>query len=302
MSQLKVPIAFIIFNRPELTQKVFNTIRQVKPSHLFVIADGPRRDRPDDVEKCAAARKVIDSVDWKCEVIKNYSSTNLGCNNRVSSGLDWVFNQVEKIIILEDDCVPHLTFFEFCSQLLDKYYNDERIMAISGNNFQLGHSRTKYSYYFSRYNHCWGWATWRRAWQKYDINMQLWPEIRDSGWLKDILDNPHEIRYNNRIFQATYNNKIDSWAYRWTFACWVQNGLTILPNINLVSNIGFAVDATHTKNPISPFANMPVEKMNFPLQHPPFIIRDNQADKFTYKNKYSFWTRVKNRIINLISV
>lgn len=293
---MKTAVAFLIFNRPDTTEKVFEAIRQAKPPKLLVVADGARSDHPGEAEKCQATRAIIDRVDWECEVLTNYSEVNLGCKLRVSSGLDWVFNNVEEAIILEDDCLPDFSFFGFCEELLDYYRNDERIMVISGDNFQFGRKRAEYSYYFSRYNHCWGWATWRRAWQHYDIEMKLWQQIRDSNWLKFILEESKAIKYWSKIFQATYDEDINSWAYRWTFACWLQNGLTVLPNVNLVSNIGFGTEGTHTTDSRSPFANLPLKKMCFPLQHPPFIIRDAQADKLTQNNNFS--PALAKRLIN----
>ncbi|MEW6491011.1 MAG: glycosyltransferase family 2 protein, partial [Cyanobacteriota bacterium] len=164
---MKTPVVFIIFNRPDTTQKVFEAIRQAHPPLLFVIADGPRPNKPGEDQKCAATRAIIDQVDWDCEVLTNYSEINLGCERRVSSGLNWVFDTVEEAIILEDDCLPHPTFFSFCEELLDYYRNDQRVMVITGQNVQFGRKRTDYTYYFSRYNHCWGWASWRRAWRSY---------------------------------------------------------------------------------------------------------------------------------------
>ena len=284
--QLSTPVAFIIFNRPDTTAQVFEVIRQAEPSRLLVIADGPRPDHPGEPEKCAAARSVVDQVDWDCEVLRNFAETNMGCKQRVSSGLDWVFDTVEEAIILEDDCLPHPTFFRFCEELLKRYWDDERIMAISGDNFQLGRRRTQDSYYFSRYSHCWGWATWRRAWRQYDGEMRLWHTIRDDRWLGDILENERAIAYWTRILEKTYNGDIDSWAYRWTFACWIQSGLTILPNVNLVSNIGFGPGAIHTADSNSPLANMAVHAMSFPLWHPPFVIRDAKADSYTQKEVF----------------
>jgi hypothetical protein len=297
--QLRTSVAFLIFNRPDTTEKVFEAIRQAKPPKLLVVADGSRPDRPDDVEKCAAARAIIERVDWDCEVLKNYSDVNLGCKNRVSSGLDWVFNTVEEAIILEDDCLPHSTFFRFCDELLDYYRDDKRIMVISGVNFQFGRKRTEYSYYFSRYNHCWGWATWRRAWQYYDIDMKLWSIIRDGDWLKYILQDSKAVKYWTNFFQNVYNENINSWATRWTLACWIQNGLTILPNVNLVSNIGFGEGATNTTISKSRFANIPVEEMDFPLKHPPFLLRHVEADDFTQKNHFintSLLLRLRNKL------
>jgi hypothetical protein len=181
---IKTPVAFIIFNRPQTTEAVFAEIARARPRQLLVIADGARTDHPDDSEKCSAARAVINRVNWDCDVSTNYAETNLGCKQRVSSGLDWVFGLVEKAIILEDDCLPEPTFFHFCQELLERYCDDWRVMHISGDNFQLGHRRSSDSYYFSRYSHVWGWATWQRAWKFYDVEMKLWPDFRDRNWLR----------------------------------------------------------------------------------------------------------------------
>lgn len=299
--QLKIPVAFIIFNRPDTTEKVFEEIRRARPPKLLVVADGPRADNSGDAEKCRAARAIIERVDWPCDVLTNYSDSNLGCKRRVSSGLNWVFDNVEEAIILEDDCLPHHTFFRFCEELLYKYRNDERVMMISGDNFQLGRKRTDYSYYFSRYNHIWGWASWRRAWKHYDVNMKLWPEIRDSNWLDDIFHNKNTVRYWRKIFDNVYQGKVGTWDYQWTFACWVQSGLSILPNTNLISNIGFGPNSTHTTGE-SEFSNMQIEPVNFPLAHPSFILRDALADIFTENTHYninSLGKKVLNRFVRV---
>jgi hypothetical protein len=295
-------VAFLIFNRPDLTQVVFNAIRQAQPSTLLVVADGPRPERPDEAENCAKVRSVIEQVDWDCHVLTNFSETNLGCKKRISSGLDWVFNTVEEAIILEDDCLPHPTFFRFCQELLNHYRDDTRIMAISGDNFQFGRRRTQDSYYFSRYNHCWGWASWRRAWQYYDVEMKLWPIVKQGNWLKDILQNETSAKNWTEPFQQVYENLIDTWDYQLTFACWVQSGLSILPNFNLVSNIGFGREATHTTNNQSQFSNIPVEAMEFPLIHPKFVIRDYLADRKTEETlfKASHFHRLKQKIKTLL--
>ncbi|NCS49003.1 MAG: glycosyltransferase family 2 protein [Microcystis aeruginosa BK11-02] len=302
--QLTTPVAFLIFNRPDTTARVFEAIRQAKPPKLLVVADGPRPDRPDDVEKCKAARAIIDKVDWDCAVLTNYSDVNLGCKSRVSSGLNWVFDTVEEAIILEDDCLPHPSFFQFCEELLEYYRHDQRIMVISGDNFQFGRKRTDYSYYFSVYTHCWGWATWRRAWHFYDETMKLWPEIRSGRFLEYIFRDYREVKYRYRIFQNTYEDKINSWDYQWCFSCLVQNGLAILPNCNLVSNIGFGADATHTSRAIQSVVNNPVREMSFPLQHPPFITRHFEADRFTWENIYrpqiSLLFKLKSKILKLL--
>lgn len=296
--QLKTPVAFIIFKRPDTTEKVFEAIRQAKPSKLFIVADGPRFEHLGEAEKCEKTRAIINRVDWECQVFKNYSDVNLGCAKRVSSGLDWVFSKTEEAIILEDDCVPDSTFFPFCEELLDKYRYDTRIASISGQNVQFGRKTNNYSYYFSRYNHCWGWATWRRAWQHFDFDMKLWAEVKQGDYLHDILGTYEAVERWKKLLQATYEGNINSWAYRWMFACWLQSGLGIISNSNLVSNIGFGTESTNTGNKTSKLANLPTEELEFPLKHPPFITRSSKADEFTQKTVYnvSLYKNIKAKI------
>jgi len=295
--QLTTPVVFLIFRRPDTTARVFAEIARARPPKLLVVADGPRADRPGEAEKCAAARAIIEQVDWPCEVLTNYAETNMGCGRRVASGLDWAFSLVEEAIILEDDCLPHPTFFRYCEELLERYRDDERVMVVSGDKSQEGQMRHTHSYYFSRYNHLWGWASWRRAWEHYDHEMHLWPIIRDSGWLYDVLQDAQAGHYWQTAFQQVYDGHIDSWGYRWTLTCWLQSGLTILPSVNLVTNIGFGPEATHTTS----LANeRPTQPMQFPLQHPPFVIRDTQADERTHFTRFvhrppSFRQRVQQK-------
>ncbi|MEH2005157.1 DUF5672 family protein [Nostoc sp.] len=296
--QLKTPVCFIIFNRPDVTEQVFQKIRQAKPPKLLVVADGSRTDKPGEAEKCAAAKAIINQVDWECEVLTNYSDVNLGCRKRVSSGLDWVFSQVEEAIILEDDCLPHSSFFRFCEELLENYRHNSRIMLVSGQNLQFGQKTRDYSYYFSRYNHCWGWATWKRAWQYYDDTMALWPQVRHENWLFDILQDEQAFRYWSATFQGMYEG-FDTWDYPWLFACYINQGLSVLPNINLVSNIGFGKEGTHATDSNSILSNIPVEQIQFPLKHPPFIIRDTLADNFTERTFYSGTLAKKEQAINI---
>jgi hypothetical protein len=282
---LRTAVAFIIYNRPEKTAQVFARIASARPRRLLVIADGPNAHRAGDDERCAATRAIIEQVDWPCEVLTDFSATNLGCSRRVSTGLDWVFTHVAEAIILEDDCLPDPSFFRFCQELLARYHEDSRVMTISGDNFQFGRRRTSDSYYFSRYPHWWGWATWRRAWQHYDHDMRLWPRVRDEKWLADLLGDRKEAAYWRYIFQRTYEGRNDSWAYRWTLSCWLQHALAILPAVNLISNIGFGPGATHTIGK-SPFANLPFQQVQFPLLHPPFMIRDAAADRRTARTMF----------------
>jgi hypothetical protein len=283
--RLKTPVAFIIFNRPETTSRVFQEIRKARPPLLLLVADGPRLGHSSDAEQCAQTRAIVDQVDWECEIHKNYSDINLGCKKRVASGLDWVFSEVEEVIILEDDCLPHPTFFQFCEELLQKYRNDERIGHIGGVNFQFGRKRGPYSYYFSRYTHVWGWASWRRAWEGYDRDLTLWPKAKEEKRLRQFFDDLSLVGYWTNIFEKVCQNKIDTWDYQWSFHCWAQGRLAIIPNVNLISNIGYGSDATHTMGQ-SRFNNMKTAAMQFPLSHPPFILRDSAADEYTEKYHY----------------
>ncbi|MCC3410816.1 MAG: glycosyltransferase family 2 protein [Microcoleus sp. PH2017_29_MFU_D_A] len=293
---LKTPVAFIIFKRPEETQRVFAEIRKVKPSKLLVVADGPRPDKPGEDAQCAAARAIIEQVDWECEVLRNYAETNLGCRQRVSSGLDWVFDTVEEAIIIEDDCLPDSSFFYFAEELLERYRYDERIMSISGQNVQFGKQRTDFSYYFSRYTHCWSWASWRRAWRHYDLDMKLWPSVRDGNFLMDVLGDAHAAKIWTKTCQLCYDKAIDTWDFQWTFASFIQNGLNILSNVNLAANIGHGTGGTHTDDINSPYNNMSVEPIAFPLKHPPFVIRDAQADRFTQESLYDYDPKLVKKV------
>jgi hypothetical protein len=277
---LSTPVAFLVFNRPDLTEITFQAIAQAKPLTLLLIADGPRF--PEEVEKCEKVRNIIKNVDWNCDVLTNFSEVNLGCKKRVSSGLDWVFSTVEEAILIEDDCLPNPSFFTFCQTLLERYRHDPRIMHISGSNFQDGQSRTNSSYYFSRYSHIWGWASWRRAWKYYDPDMKSWTEFKQQNLLSQLFENPDEVMYWHKVFERTASGDIDTWDFQWQYTCWVQNGLSILPNVNLTSNLGYdRTDATHTRRPNS-YANLPTVEMES-IQHPSFIVRNKVADSYTYQ-------------------
>jgi hypothetical protein len=215
----------------------------------------------------------------------NFAERNLGCRRRVITGLNWVFSEVDRAIILEDDCIPDESFFRFCAELLDFYVDDDRVMTVCGNNFQRGHKRTEYSYYFSRFMHCWGWATWRRAWYLLDAEMQHWPEVRDNGWLSYLLDQPYAVSYWRERFEQTYQKQIDSWAYAWQFSIWIQSGLNVLPERNLITNTGTGDGATHTKQERW-YTNLQTKRMSFPLNHPGFVVRHKAADRFTQRNNY----------------
>lgn len=282
---IRTPIVYIVFNRPQHTTQTFAAIRAQQPSQLFIIADGPRPNHPTDAERCKAVRAIVEQIDWPCEVHRNYADANFGLKRRVSSGLDWVFSLVERAIVLEDDCLPHPDFFRFCDELLERYADDERVAVITGNNFQDGQNRGDASYYFSKYNHCWGWATWRRAWQHYQGDLPFWPEWRSSETWHRLTPDSIERRYWNKIFEQIRAKKIDSWAYPWTASVWFKGGLTATPNVNLVSNIGFGAESTHTASADSPLADMATNSLGN-ITHPRSVLQDVVADHFVFDHVY----------------
>lgn len=290
------PVIFLIYRRPDLTAKVFDAIKKAKPTQLLVVADGPKSQN--ETFLCQKARAVTEQIDWNCEIQRNYSEVNMGSRRRVRSGLDWAFSQVNEAIILEDDCLPHHSFFRYCQELLNYYRDDERIWCISGNNFQDSQKRGGGSYYFSNYCHCWGWATWRRAWQQYDDNLSNWPIFKKGRYLESILDSELEIQYWQEIFERLYNSPDPpNWDYGWTFTCWQNSGLTVLPNINLVSNLGFRSDATNTTI-TSKNAELPTGDIG-EIKHPGFIIRDHVADQYTFEYHFDgFYIRKSRRFHN----
>lgn len=282
-NQFNTPILFNVFNRLAESRKVFEVIKSLKPKYLFIKADGPRADKKGEKTVCDEVRSIINKIDWECELHTLFFDYNLGCKMAMSRGIDWFFSQVDEGIILEDDCLPDLSFFTFCAELLEKYRDDKRIMMISGNNFQNGLKRGAGSYYFTKYAHIWGWATWKRAWQCYDREMSSWPEFRKQNIIQSVIADVKVQTFWLNTFQQVVDNKIDTWDYQWTYAMFCNNGLAIMPNQNLVSNIGFGENATHTLNEgdsLSSLATSGLER----IDHPQFIYADSEADEYTAAN------------------
>jgi hypothetical protein len=276
-SGLETPVVFIIFNRTEHARIVLDSIASVRPRQLFVIADGPRNGRPEDATRCAQTRALINRIDWACDLHTDFSAVNLGAGRRIASGLDSVFEQVDRAIVLEDDCVPHASFFRFCQELLDRYDADERIRTIGGSNFLMGKARNGWSYHFSNFHALHGWATWRRSWQKTDTSMRLWPEIRDNGWLIDICGGKRMANFWAIRFDLVHRGDLDTWDYPYILSCWMDHALAITPNVNLIHNTGFGAEATNTRFTAA-FCNRPTEAIEFPLIHPSFLVPDALSD------------------------
>ncbi len=282
---LTAPVLLIIFNRPDTTQRVFNEICKAKPVKLYVAADGPRNVKGDE-EKCEATRTVVKQVDWDCEVKLLFREKNLGCGVSASTATNWLFENETEGIILEDDTLPNQSFFWFCQDLLEKYRDDERIMMIGGDNFQDDNKRGDGSYYFSKYPQTWGWAGWRRAWRHYDFKMADFPNFRDQNQIRNVFEDTLVQEYWLRIFELTYEGKIDTWDYQWLFAIWRQNGLCITPNVNLVSNIGCGhEDASHIKDADNKLANVKTFSLER-INHPTFMLQDKEADE--YDSRHTF--------------
>jgi hypothetical protein len=288
---LNTPVLFIVFNRPETTRQVFEAIRKVQPKQLFVAADGPRPDKPGEKEKCEEVRKIATAVDWDCEVKTLFWDENLGCGKGPATAITWFFENVEQGIILEDDCLPDLTFFSFCEILLDYYKDNEKIMHISGSNIQQGIKRNKFSYYFSAIPHMWGWATWRRAWKKYSYI----PYFKFEEKI-------YKEEYWRNIFKKIQSGELNTvWDYQWVFTLFRNQGLSIVPDKNLIINIGFGNSATHSTNPPYWYKNVELQKMEN-ISHPTIVSINDKADKFLLNlltGKLSISDRVKLKLAKL---
>jgi len=274
---VKSPVLFIIFNRPDTTKRVFDQIRKAKPPRLYVAADGARPNKPGEEDMCAVTRAIINDIDWACELKTLFRDENLGCKEAVSSAIDWFFANEEEGIILEDDCLPADSFFNFCDTLLEKYRYDTRVRHITGCNLQLGKKWGSGSYYFSNRTHVWGWAGWRRAWKDYDKDLKKYESADVAEKLKNIYQDPFVVSTLKTIFDEVKAGKIDTWDYQLDFANYFNNGLTIIPNENLISNIGFGAGATHTMDKTSIYANLPLGRID-EIIDPVYAIPEKEAD------------------------
>jgi len=298
-----IPILFIIFNRPLHTATTFEAIRVMRPARLFVAADGVREDHEGDAVNCPQCREIVQQIDWDCKVEYLFREKNLGCKHAVAGAITWFFEQVEMGIILEDDCLAEKGFFIFCETLLKHYAADENIMHIGGTNFQEHHNLLHQSYYFSRVPHVWGWASWSRAWTKYNMSI---PDF-SAGKLKKIFGDFHfpsvSFHYWKHVLTQVQQNKLDTWDYQWTYTIWKNKGLVITPEINMISNIGFDHTATHTTVAESPYANMPIFNMEH-VSHPSAVTVDHKKDVYIFKKwfvKKTIRKKILNRIKKLFS-
>ena len=301
------PVLFLIFNRPETTRKVMEAIRQIRPAKLYIAADGPRENRIEDIDKCRESREIASIIDWDCDVTKLFRNENWGCGKGPASAISWFFEHETEGIILEDDCLPSPSFFFFCAELLERYRYDTRIMEIGGNNFERENTKGKDdSYFFSNMIYIWGWATWRRAWKLYDYEMKHYNEITNKGYLEGHYDFNYEREHFNYIFEKMHTgdhrtSRKTVWDYQWQFVCKINSGLIVVPQKNLVRNLGFGADATNTKDPLAMGHDLKLCEMDFPLNHPEFTMVARRRDH-RYFNEIcsSRVTRIKSNVKRFI--
>lgn len=271
------PILFLVFNRPDRTEQVFATIKQARPAKLFIAADGPRPQVPTDAQKCQLVRSIATKVDWPCEVKTLFREKNLGCKVAVSEAIDWFFDHVEAGIILEDDCLPDASFFPFCTELLERYYDNDEVMMIGGSN-SSGAWKCLNSYFFSKYGRLWGWATWRRAWAKYDVNIKSWADPKNKEIIKNRIGHTGYWKEKSWLYDRLYQGQKDTWDYQWEYAMFLHGGITVVPENNLIENIGFGADATHTFTKDKTLV-IKSSHVNFPLSHPKNLDLETAYDK-----------------------
>lgn len=280
---INTPVLFIVFNRPDLTRQVLARIRDAQPKQLFIAADGPREKIEGEGDLCQQCRnEVVNGIDWDCEVKTLFQGINLGCGFGPVAAINWFFENVEQGIILEDDCLPSSCFFRFCEQMLNLYRNDTRVMSISGTNILSEWKASIYAYFFSYYGGNWGWATWKRAWQKFDPAMKLWRSDENKKYIEYILGDRTHAQRLGEWFDSAIGKESDIWDFQWFYSRLINSGLSIVPVKNLISNIGFVPEATHTKEP-GAFSNLPLYEMEVPVAQNPIVVVDRDFDRETAK-------------------
>ena len=284
---LKTPILFLVFNRPAIARRTFEAIRLARPEVLFIAGDGPRSERPGEAELCDATRSIVAEIDWACRVETLFQPQNLGCEIAVSTAISWFFKHVEEGIILEDDCLPDPSFFPYCTELLNRYRTVETVKMIGGNNFHGGVRVDTYDYMFSKYAVIWGWATWRRAWAEFSMDVDT-PEQRVDVLKKYSSSQAERIFWGN-VLKDLQDKRLNTWDYRWLYAIWKHDGLAIMPRVNLVQNIGFGEQATHTKS-----GSCPKSEPLLLRCHPPTVKWSLRADRLYFRNCYPYCSGFSN--------
>lgn len=283
------PVLLLGFNRPDLLSTLLNALRDARLRELFISLDGPRPSNPEDAVRCAEVRRIVEAVDWNAAVHINAREENLGCGMAVSSGISWALSHVERVIVLEDDCLPDASFFRFCDELLERFADDERVMQIAASNWGASVERYGgYSYAFNAFAPVWGWATWRRAWELYEYRLDSWSRFKRSGLFEGI--------GISRRFRSMMGYEWDAvragggtWDHQWQYAVMRHRGLSVSPSHNLSVNLGFRADATNVNEPDYVFSHLPLESIEFPLRHPPEVALNPAVDALFEK---VYWHKV----------
>lgn len=294
---MKSAILFIVFKREDTTRRVFERIRQAAPPRLYIAADGPRKNKPEEIDKCNATRKLLENIDWPCEVHRLYRKENLGCGLGVSSAISWFFEHEEQGIIIEDDILPHIDFFHYCDEMLEKFKNDDKIQLIAGYNYFFEGYNSKYSYYMSSFANIWGWASWRRVWSTYKYNVNDYPEKIMRKKLCNRLEKK-AARYFYYIYDKMKRMEIDTWDFQLSLNQYFYDRYSISPTVNMCENIGMGgADATHTLSENDKVTNH-TGQSPFPLIHPNGFYTDKVADHINMVNdgivRESFFFRIIN--------
>jgi hypothetical protein len=290
-----VPVLLIVFRRPAMARRLVAALREVRPRLVFVAADGPRSDEPDDPQQCADTRSVIDHIDWPCTVQTLFHGENLGCKVGPETAIDWFLSRVPSGIVLEEDCIPAAEFFRFCTELLERYEEDDRVMMIGGHNPITTWPADRPSYVFSRSSPTWGWATWRRAWRHYDPELRAWDSAEVRRALRTRMA-PVEFRMASRRFDMVRAGAIEAWDFGWNLAMLRRDGLSVIPAGNMIDNVGFGPGATHTRNPRSPDAGIPLRPVEFPLTHPGSTVPSAEFEAALLAHRFPVHRRILTRL------
>ena len=295
-----ISVLVLGYNRPNHIKKLLNSLRKIKPKKIYISLDGPKKDLRDK-KLSQLVKNEVENINWRCSIKKKYNIKNLGCRDSVRKGIDWFFKYNKFGIILEDDCLPNISFFQFCNKINKIYKNNKKIFSISGSNFY--NKKVKYDYFYSKYNHCWGWASWKRAWKKYDNKLLNWDKLKNSKQWKLLHKNRIERRYWEKIINKVKKEKIDSWAYVWTYSMWLYKGIAIIPKKNLIKNIGFDIYATNsikeeTKHLKSHSLNFKTQ-LKKPKKFIPLIQNDDYVFNNHFQGKNYLWPWIIFKILKL---
>lgn len=293
----KAPVLLIMFNRPDTTARVLEQIAQYQPERLYIAADGPRPARPGEADVCKRVREAtLARIDWPCETKTLFREHNLGCKLGVSGAITWFFENEPAGIILEDDCLPEPSFFPFCADLLERLQDEQRVALIGGSNL-AERFPVDAGYGFTRYPHVWGWASWRRVWDDYDVELKSLARVLDESGTASFAGPTNatkgEAGFWRDRFVAVRETQIDTWDYQLVFQCFVRRQVAVFPKHNLISNIGFDARATHTRSP-SPLGGLATRAVSFPLDHPQTIATNPERDAYVFNEFMKPRSRLAN--------